>query len=37
MSRLLMDVQNDSTRIIDSLVSEYQRSMLDVVRANLKP
>jgi len=31
MSRLLMDVQNDSTRIIDSLVSEYQRSMLDVV------
>ena len=31
MSRLLMDIQNDSTRIIDSLVSEYQRSMLDVV------
>lgn len=25
MSRLLMDIQNDSTRIIDSLVSEYQR------------
>lgn len=24
MSRLLMDIQNDSTRIIDSLVSEYQ-------------
>ncbi len=31
MSRLLMDIQNDSSRIIDSLVSEYQRSMLDVV------
>eukprot|EP00960_Hanusia_phi_P033811 750649-Hanusia_phi.AAC.9 len=31
LSRLMMDVQNDSTRIIDSLVSEYQRSMLDVV------
>eukprot|EP00961_Rhodomonas_salina_P263145 3556033-Rhodomonas_salina.1 len=24
MSRLLMDIQNDSSRIIDSLVSEYQ-------------
>ena len=31
MSRLLMDIQNDSSRIIDSLVSEYQRSILDTV------
>jgi len=31
MSRLLMDIQNDSSRIIDSLVSEYQRSVLDEV------
>lgn len=28
MSRLLMDIQNDSTRIIDSLVSEYQRRFM---------
>ena len=27
MSRLLMDIQNDSTRIVDSLVSEYQRRL----------
>ncbi len=31
MSRLLMDIQNDSSRIIDSLVSEYQRSILDTI------
>jgi WD repeat-containing protein 35 len=31
MSRLLMDIQNDSSRIIDSLVSEYQRSVLDEI------
>lgn len=31
LSRLLMDMQCDSTRIIDSLVSEYQRSLLDIV------
>jgi len=31
LSRLLMDMQHDSTRIIDSLVSEYQRSLLDMI------
>lgn len=31
MARLLVDVQADSSRIVDSLISEYQRSLLDVV------
>ncbi len=31
LARVLVDVNNDSSRIVDSLISEYQRTLLDLV------
>ena len=31
LSRILVDVQHDSSEIIDSLISQYQKNILDII------